>query len=227
MIESKKCVLIVDDEIKMTKALKDFFKANHYFVLEANDGESALNKFYEYSNQIDVILLDVMLPKVNGFAVLEEIRSISSFIPIIMLTAKTEECDQLRGFAKGADDYITKPFSPTLLLARTEAALRRFGKQARREISIGEITIRPMERTVLLDNETLELTRREYDLLYFLVVNKSLPFTREQLLNQVWGYDFEGSLRTVDTHIRQLRAKLGKYADYIKTIHCVGYQFEV
>lgn len=227
MIDSQKCVLIIDDEVKMTRALTDFFKANNYFVLEAHDGESALSIFYEYGNQIDIILLDVMLPKVDGFSVLEEIRSASPFLPVIMLTAKTEECDQLRGFAKGADDYVTKPFSPTLLLARTEAALRRFGKQTQREISIGEIIIRPMERTVVLDSEILELTRREYDLLYFLVINKSLPFTREQLLNHVWGYDFEGSLRTVDTHIRQLRAKFGKYADYIKTIHCVGYQFEV
>lgn len=227
MIDSQKCILIVDDEIKMTRALKDFFKANNYFVLEAHDGESALNIFYEYSNQIDIILLDVMLPKIDGFAVLDEIRSFSSFVPVIMLTAKAEECDQLKGFSKGADDYVTKPFSPTLLLARAEAALRRFGKQALGEISAGEMIIKPTERVVMLANEIIDLTRREYDLLYFLVINKSLPFTREQLLDNVWGYDFEGSLRTVDTHVRQLRSKFGKYADYIKTIHCVGYQFEV
>lgn len=227
MMDSQRCILIVDDEIKMTKALKDFFEANNYFVLVAYDGESALSIFYEYNNQIDVILLDAMLPKVDGFKVLEEIRSESLFVPVIMLTAKNEECDQLIGFAKGADDYITKPFSPTILLARTEAALRRFGKQGHEEISIGEILIRPTERVVFLNNEIMELTRRQYDLLYFLVVNRSLPFTREQLLDNVWGYDFEGGLRTVDTHIRQLRTKLGKYADYIKTIYCVGYQFEV
>lgn len=227
MMGLQKCILIVDDEIKMTKALNDFFKAHNYFVLEAYDGESALSVFYEYRTQIDVILLDVMLPKIDGFAVLEEIRSTFSFVPVIMLTAKSEECDQLRGFSKGADDYVAKPFSPTLLLARIEAILRRFGKQSLGEISIGEMVIKPAERIVLLANEIIELTRREYDLLYFLVINNSLPFTREQLLDHVWGYDFEGGLRTVDTHVRQLRAKLGKYADYIKTIHCVGYQFEV
>ena len=227
MIDNKRCILIADDEPKMVRALRDFFKANGFSVLEAKNGIEAFDVFCAHTNEIDIILLDVMMPEQDGLTTLKEIRGASSLIPVILLTAKGEEYDQLSGFSSGADDYITKPFSPSLLMARVEAVLRRFGKDAQKDIVAGELTVNAMTRTVYLSGKELDLTRREYDLLYYLIVNRSLTFSREQLLNNVWGYDYEGGYRTVDTHIRQLRNKLGACADYIKTVHCVGYQFEV
>ena len=227
MIDNKRCILIADDEPKMVRALRDFFKANGFCVLEAKNGIEAFEVFCAHTNEIDIILLDVMMPEQDGLTTLKEIREASSLIPVILLTAKGEEYDQLSGFSSGADDYITKPFSPSLLMARVEAVLRRFGKDAQKDIVAGELTVNAMTRTVYLSGKELDLTRREYDLLYYLIVNRSLTFSRKQLLNNVWGYDFEGGYRTVDTHIRQLRNKLGECADYIKTVHCVGYQFEV
>ncbi len=195
--------------------------------MEAKDGIEALDVFCENSNIIDMILLDVMMPRQDGLTTLKQIRESSSLTPVILLTAKGEEYDQLSGFFCGADDYITKPFSPSLLMARVEAVLRRFGKDTQNDIVAGLLSINATTRTVYLSGKELELTRREYDLLYYLMVNRKLTFSREQLLNNVWGYDFEGGNRTVDAHIRQLRNKLGNCADYIKTVHCVGYQFEV
>ena len=227
MIDNKRCILIADDEPKMVRALRDFFRANGFCVLEAKNGIEAFDVFCSHTNEIDIILLDVMMPERDGLTTLKDIREASSLIPVILLTAKGEEYDQLSGFSSGADDYITKPFSPSLLMARVEAVLRRFGKDAQKDIVAGELTVNAMTRTVYLSGKELDLTRREYDLLYYLIVNRSLTFSREQLLNNVWGYDFEGGYRTVDTHIRQLRNKLGECADYIKTVHCVGYQFEV
>ena len=227
MKNNKKCILIADDEIKMIRALKDFFMAHNYTVFESYDGAETLDVFYENSMYIDVILLDIMMPVKDGLTVLKEIRDKYPLVPIILLTAKGEEYDQLSGFATGADDYVTKPFSPSLLLARVEAALRRFWKTTQTDLTIGKLMINTANRTVLLDGNPLSLTRREYDLLYFFAMNRSLVLSREQLLDNVWGNDFEGGYRTVDTHIRQLRTKLGKYADYIRTIQCVGYQFEV
>ncbi len=227
MIDNKRCILIADDEPKMVRALRDFFRANGFYVLEAKNGIEAFDVFCAHTNEIDIILLDVMMPEQDGLTTLKEIRGASSLIPVILLTAKGEEYDQLSGFSSGADDYITKPFSPSLLMARVEAVLRRFGKDAQKDIVAGELTVNAMTRTVYLSGKELDLTRREYDLLYYLIVNRSLTFSREQLLNNVWGYDFEGGYRTVDTHIRQLRNKLGECADYIRTVHCVGYQFEV
>lgn len=227
MIENKRCILIADDESKMIRALRDFFNANGFCVLKAENGMDAFDLFLEHANEIDIILLDVMMPKQDGLATLKAIRDTSSLIPVILLTAKGEEYDQLAGFSVGADDYVTKPFSPSLLMARVEAVLRRFGKGSQNDIVAGQLFINATNRTAYLSGKELDLTRREYDLLYYLVINRSLTFSREQLLNNVWGYDFEGGYRTVDTHIRQLRSKLGRYADYIKTIHCVGYQFEV
>lgn len=224
---NKRCILIADDEPKMVRALRDFFRANGLCVQEAKDGLEAMDVFCENSANIDVILLDVMMPRQDGLTTLREMRDASSLTPVILLTAKGEEYDQLSGFYYGADDYITKPFSPSLLMARVEAVLRRFGKDSQNDITAGVLSVSALNRTVFLSGKELELTRREYDLLYYLIVNRSLTFSREQLLNSVWGYDFEGGLRTVDTHIRQLRSKLGKYADYIKTVHCIGYQFEV
>lgn len=226
IIDNKRCILIADDEPKMVRALRDFFRANGFCVLEAKNGIEAFDVFCAHTNEIDIILLDVMMPEQDGLTTLREIREASSLIPAILLTAKGEEYDQLSGFSSGADDYITKPFSPSLLMARVEAVLRRFGKDGQKDIVAGEITVNSMTRTVCLSGKELDLTRREYDLLYYLIVNRSLSFSREQLLNNVWGYGFDGGYRTVDTHIRQLRNKLGVCADYIKTVHCVGYQFE-
>jgi len=227
MKNNKRCMLIADDEPKMVKALKDYFKANGFIVLEAYNGGEALDVYYDNAMDIDILLIDIMMPVKDGMAVLKEIRENSSFVPVILISAKGEVYDQLSGFSTGADDYVTKPFSPALLLARVEAVLKRYGKTSQPDIMLGDLAINTVNHTVILEGEILGLTRREYDLLYFFVTNRSMVFSREQLLYNVWGYDFDGGNRTVDTHIRQLRTKLGKYADCIRTIHCVGYQFEV
>ncbi|MCD7722971.1 MAG: response regulator transcription factor [Clostridiales bacterium] len=226
MVGNKRCILIADDERKMVYALKDFFKANRFYVIEAYDGDDAVEKYWENSTEIDLVLLDVMMPGKDGFEVLRELRENASLVPVIMLTARGAEYDQINGLNSGADDYIQKPFSPTVLLARVEAVLRRFGKAGENEIVAGDITINAVRRSVYVKGEEIELTRREYDLLMFFLNNQSITFTRDQILNNVWGYDFEGGERTVDTHIKQLRIKLKSTADYIRTIHCVGYRFE-
>lgn len=227
MLDNEFCVLVVDDEVRMTKALKDFFKAKKFHVLSANNGEEALDLYYSNNEIIDIILLDVMMPVLDGYAVLEELRLNNDNIPIIMLTAKSEEVDQLQGFKYGADDYVTKPFSPLLLLARVESVLKRVNKNFDKEISIEGINVNLNNYEVCVNDVKLELTRREFDLLYYLLVNKNIALSREKILNGVWGYDFEGDLRTVDTHIKQLRIKLAEKAVLIKTIHRVGYIFEV
>ncbi|MFI3212717.1 MAG: response regulator transcription factor [Eubacteriales bacterium] len=227
MFGEKRCIFIVDDEIRMVRALKDFLKANGFHVLEAHNGEDALEIYYQYSTQIDLMLLDVMMPIMNGFEVLDELRANGSLTPIIMVTARGEEYDQVKGLKSGADDYITKPFSPTLLLARVETVLRRLGKNNESEIVAGEIILNTVKRSIVVKGEAIELTNREFELIHFFMLNQSLIFTREQILNSVWGYEFEGDSRTVDTHVKQLRIKLGDKASYIKTVHRVGYKFEV
>lgn len=179
MMENKRCILIADDEPKMIRALRDFFKASGFCVLEAKNGVEAFDLFCENMNKIDIILLDVMMSVQDGLTTLKEIRDASSLIPVILLTAKGEEYDQLSGFSNGADDYITKPFSPSLLMARVEAVLRRFGKDSQKDIVADEISISAANRIVFLSGKELELTRREYDLLYYLVINRSLTFSRE------------------------------------------------
>lgn len=226
MFNDKRCVLIVDDDIKILRALKDFLNSDNFYVLEATDGRMALDVFYENNTKIDMILLDVMMPSIDGFEVLKEIRE-SSSVPVIMLTAKGEEYDQLNGFNKGADDYIPKPFSPSLLLARMEAVFKRIGKSESNDLTAGGISINILKRNVTVDEIPITLTPKEFDLLYYFLSNQDLTVSREQILNSVWGYEFEGDLRTVDTHVKQLRTKLGDYARYIKTIHRVGYKFEV
>lgn len=227
MVENKRCILIVDDEIRMVRGLKDFLNANQFYVLEAYDGEAALAVYYNYNTQIDLILLDVMLPKVDGFEVLADLRNNGSMVPVIMLTAKGEEYDQLNGYRQGADDYMVKPFSPSLLLAHIEAILKRMGKDGNDVIIEAGITLYPLKRSCLVDRKSIELTKREFDLLYYLMLNKSMTFTREQILNNVWGYDFFGEIRTIDTHIKQLRIKLKEKAYLIQTVHKVGYRFEL
>ncbi|MHC1748543.1 MAG: response regulator transcription factor [Cellulosilyticaceae bacterium] len=218
-------ILIAEDEMRIRRMLSDFFKSNGYAVLEAQDGQEALDIFYRQMSKIDLILLDVMMPYKNGFDVLKEIRE-ASLVPVIMLTAKSEEYDQLNGFKKGADDYIAKPFSPTLLLARVEAVLKRTGKNKDAPIIVGSIMIDYRKQVVECEGCALDLTPKEYDLLSYLVQNQEIVVSRESILNQVWNYDYIGDVRTVDTHIKQLRAKLGKKGQYIKTVHGRGYRFE-
>jgi DNA-binding response OmpR family regulator len=224
MYNNKLCILVADDEVRIIKALKDFFSANGFHVLEATDGGKATDVFYEHNTVIDLILLDIMMPVMDGYAVLKEIRE-TSLTPIIMLTAKGEEYDQIKGFQYGADDYITKPFSPSLLLARVEAVLKRSGKSASDDIVAGNLRMNILKRSVIIDGAQVDMTPKEFDLLHYLILNKSMALSREQILNAVWGYDFEGDDRTVDTHIKQLRGKMGESAGLIRTVHKVGYQF--
>ena len=224
MIDGKRCVLIADDDTRILKGLKDFLVSKDFSVFEAADGRKALDVFCDNNTKIDLILLDVMMPRMDGFSVLQEIRDYS-FVPVIMLTAKGEEYDQLNGFRKGADDYIPKPFSPSLLIARMEAVFRRVGKNETNDLRAGGIRLNTLRRTVTVDDAPVELTPREFDLLYYFLLNQGITVSREQILDTVWGYDFEGDARTVDTHVKQLRIKMNNYGDYIKTIHKVGYKF--
>ena len=226
MFGEKRCVLIVDDDTKILRSLKDFLVSNTFSVLEATGGKKALDIFYDNNTKIDIILLDVMMPVMDGFSVLKEIRQ-TSLVPVILLTAKGEEYDQLHGFRQGADDYIPKPFSPSLLLARMEAVFRRVGKNESNELSAGGIRLNTLKRLASVDNIVLELTPKEFDLLCYFLLNQGLTVSREQILDAVWGYDYDGDIRTVDTHIKQLRIKTGNYAHYIKTLHKIGYKFEV
>lgn len=226
MFESKKCILIVDDDMRMRKAVGDFLIGKGYHVIEAENGVIALEKFYQNNNVIDLILLDIMMPKMNGFSVLNDLRE-NSLVPIIMLSARGSENDQLSGFTQGADDYITKPFSPALLTARIESLLRRVGKYSHKSISVGELNVDTVKKRVEISGEELVLTQKEYDLLLYFLINQGIPLTRGQILNSVWSYDYFGDGRTVDTHVKQLRAKLTPQCDFIKTVRGMGYKFEV
>ncbi len=226
MMLGKRCILIVDDEAKIVRALKDFLTLKGFAVRTAGDGVQALEEYYANNTEIDLILLDVMMPLRDGFAVLTELRQSGAAVPVIMLTAKGQEYDQLRGFENGADDYVQKPFSLSLLHARIEAVLKRAGKADQPEIIKGDLKLNAMERTVYESGNLVELTKREFDLLQFFLLNTARVFTREQLLNSVWGYDFFGDIRTVDTHVKQLRIKLKESGLYLKTVHRIGYKFE-
>lgn len=218
-------VLVVDDESRMRKLVRDFLVKQDYEVVEAEDGEEALNKFYEQKD-IALVILDVMMPKINGWDVCREIRE-NSKVPIIMLTAKGEESDELQGFSIGADEYISKPFSPKILVARVEAILRRTGKSEEEVIEIGGISIDKLGHQVLVDGRELELSYKEFELLTYFIENKGIALSREKILNHVWNYDYFGDARTIDTHVKKLRNKLGGKGDYIKTIWGMGYKFEV
>ena len=218
-------ILVVDDESRMRKLVKDFLVKRDFEVVEASDGEEAIEMFYS-NKDIALIILDVMMPKMNGYQVLKEIR-MSSKIPVIMLTAKSTEYDELQGFDKGADEYITKPFSPKILVARVEALLRRSNiLEADDKLEIGGIQIDKSAHTVTIDGEPIELSFKEFELLQYFMENKSIALSREKILNNVWNYDYFGDARTIDTHVKKLRAKLSEDADYIKTIWGVGYKFE-
>lgn len=219
-------ILIVDDESRMRKLIKDFLIKKEYNILEAVDGEDALNVFNENQEKINLILLDVMMPKLDGWSVLRQIRQMSS-VPIIMLTARGEEQDELFGFELGVDEYIAKPFSPKILVARVEALLKRTTKKTNNIKEIGGIEIDSDGRTVKVDSKAIELSLREYELLKYLIDNNGIALSRDKILNNVWNYDFYGDSRTIDSHVKKLRHKLGKKGRYIQTMRGVGYKFEV
>ena len=219
-------ILVVDDETRMRKLVKDFLTKEGYTVLEAEDGEEAMDIFYEDKN-ISLIILDVMMPKMDGWAVLREIREYSE-VPVIMLTARTAEQDELLGFELGVDEYISKPFSPKILVARVEAILRRTSDIEKDNfISAGGIVIDKSAHVVRIDDTPVELSFKEFELLTYFVENKGIALSREKILNNVWNYDYFGDARTIDTHVKKLRSKLGDKGDYIKTIWGMGYKFEV
>lgn len=219
-------ILIVDDEERMRKLIKDFLRQKDYKTLEAADGEEALNIFNEYGSKIKLILLDVMMPKLDGWSVLRQIRQ-KSKVPIVMLTARAEEQDELFGFELGVDEYISKPFSPKILVARVEAILKRALINTKEIKNYGGIEVDGKGRRVLVDGKEIELSLREYELLVYLVENQGIALSRDKILNNVWNYDYYGDSRTIDSHVKKIRHKLGKKGKYIETIRGIGYKFEV
>ena len=219
-------ILIVDDEARMRKLIKDFLTKSNYKTIEAEDGEKAIDVFYENQNKIKLILLDVMMPKVDGWTVLREIRK-NSNVPVIMLTARGEEQDELFGFELGVDEYISKPFSPKILVARIEAILKRTNGDKKQVRDYNGIVIDEAGRTVTVDGKPIELSLREYELLKYLLDNEKVALSRDKILNNVWNYDYYGDSRTIDSHIKKIRHKLGKKGKYIETIRGIGYKFEV
>ena len=219
-------ILVVDDESRMRKLVKDFLQKNNYEVVEAADGSEALDIFFE-QNDIALIILDVMMPKMDGWQVCREIRNYSK-VPIIMLTAKGDEKDELQGFDLGVDEYISKPFSPKILVARVEAILRRSGRTASGDVmEAGGIHLDKAAHMVTIDSQNVDLSYKEFELLTYFMENKGIALSREKILNNVWNYDYFGDARTIDTHVKKLRSKLGPKGDMIKTIWGMGYKFEV
>ena len=219
-------ILVVDDESRMRKLVKDFLQREGFEVLEAGDGSEALDIFFS-DKDIVLIILDVMMPKMDGWQVCREIR-MHSKVPIIMLTARSEERDELQGFDLGVDEYISKPFSPKILVARVEAILRRTqGSGNTDEISAGGIVVDKAAHTVMSDGSPVDLSFKEFELLTYFIENQGIALSREKILNNVWNYDYFGDARTIDTHVKKLRSKLGDKGEYIKTIWGMGYKFEV
>ena len=219
-------ILVVDDESRMRKLVKDFLEREGFEVLEAGDGMEAMEIFYE-EKEIALIILDVMMPKMDGWQVCREVRQ-SSKVPIIMLTARSEERDELQGFELGIDEYISKPFSPKILVARVEAVLRRtHGIDASSVMNAGGIEIDKSAHMVKIDGKEIDLSFKEFELLTYFVENQGIALSREKILNNVWNYDYFGDARTIDTHVKKLRNKLGDKGNYIKTIWGMGYKFEV
>ena len=219
-------ILVVDDEARMRKIIKDFLTAKDYIVYEASNGEEALDVMYR-DNKIDLVILDVMMPKMDGWETCREIRKFSK-VPIIMLTAKSEESDELLGYDLGIDEYITKPFSPKILVARIDAILRRANKLDAEDIlEAGDLKVNKTSHVVTVKGETMELSFKEFELLCYFMENKGIALSREKILNSVWNYDYFGDARTIDTHVKKIRSKLGDCGEYIKTIWGMGYKFEV
>ena len=219
-------ILIVDDESRMRKLISDFLEREGYKTIEASDGVEAMERFYE-DKDISLIILDVMMPRMDGWEVCKEVRQ-NSKIPIMMLTARAEEQNELKGFELGVDEYIAKPFSPKILVARVGALLKR-AKHAVEEVSVnaGGIEIDKVAHLVTIDGEVLDLSVKEFELLAYFVENQKIALSREKILNNVWNYDYFGDARTIDTHVKKLRSKLGDKGNYIKTIWGMGYKFEV
>ena len=222
---NKKRILVVDDEARMRKLVKDFLVKNNMDVVEAADGEEAITIFFQEKN-FDLVILDVMMPKMDGWEVLKTIREYSQ-VPVIMLTAKGEEQDEMQGFAAGADDYVTKPFSPKLLVARIEAILRRNSSATSEVMHAGKIELDKSAHSVLVDGKEIDLSYKEFELLAYFIENQGIALSREKILNHVWNYDYFGDARTIDTHVKKLRSKLGDCQNYIHTIWGMGYKFEV
>ncbi len=218
-------ILVVDDESRMRKLVKDFLTRSNYDVIEAADGEEAIDCFFADKN-IDLILLDIMMPKLDGWQVCREIRQFSK-VPIIMLTAKSDERDELLGFELGVDEYISKPFSPKILVARVEAIIRRTNVVETQLIDIGGIILNQAAHEVKIDEVTIDLSYKEFELLTYFIKNQGVALSRENILNNVWNYDYFGDARTIDTHVKKLRSKMGEKGNYIKTIWGMGYKFEV
>ncbi len=218
-------VLVVDDEYRIRRLVSDFLKREDYRVIEAADGEEAMDILFESKQKIDLVILDVMMPKYDGWYVLERIRDFMS-IPVIMLTARSEEYDQLKGFKLGADDYVTKPFSPSVLMARINKLLKR-DKKVHEEVVFGVVRMDLAAREVFVEDTKVSLTPKEYELLKYFIDNKGIALSRDKILNAVWNYDYFGDLRTVDTHIKQLRAKLGKFGFYVSTVRSIGYRLDL
>lgn len=223
---SKLKILVVDDESRMRKLVKDFLVKQNYEVLEAGDGSEALDIFFE-DKDIALIILDVMMPKMDGWHVCREIRNYSK-VPIIMLTARTDEQDELQGFQLGVDEYIAKPFSPKILVARVEAILRRTGQTLEEDnLEYGGISIDKAAHVVTVDGKPIDLSFKEFELLTYFMENKGIALSREKILNSVWNYDYFGDARTIDTHVKKLRSKMGDKGDLIKTVWGMGYKFEI
>ena len=218
-------ILVVDDESRMRKLVRDFLQREGYSVLEAGDGMEAMDIFYEH--KIDLVILDVMMPKMDGWQTCREIRR-DSTVPIIMLTARSEERDELQGFELGVDEYISKPFSPKILVARVGALLKRiYGTDAEEKIEAGGIELDKAAHQVRVDGKSIDLSYKEFELLTYFLENQGIALSREKILNNVWNYDYFGDARTIDTHVKKLRSKLGDKGNYIKTIWGMGYKFEV
>ena len=222
----KEKILIVDDESRMRKLIRDFLEREGYKIIEAADGVEALERFYE-DKEISLIILDVMMPRMDGWQVCKEVRQ-NSKVPIVMLTARAEEQNELKGFELGVDEYISKPFSPKILVARVGALLKR-AKHAVEEATVnaGGIEIDKAAHLVKIDGENIDLSVKEFELLTYFVENQKIALSREKILNNVWNYDYFGDARTIDTHVKKLRSKMGEKGNYIKTIWGMGYKFEV
>ena len=215
-------LLIVDDEELIRNVVKEYAKSEGYYIDEAANGEEAINKVLDHD--YDIIIMDIMMPKIDGYAAIKEIKKVKD-IPVIMLSARTEELDKLNGFDIGIDDYVTKPFSPKELMARIKALTKR--SKGEDIVNIDSIIVNKLTREVSIDGKTVELTHTQFELLYLFLTNLNIALSRETIINNIWGYDYEADDRTIDAHIKFLRSKLGKYRDNIKTIRKVGYKFEL
>ncbi|MBF0926428.1 MAG: response regulator transcription factor [Clostridiales bacterium] len=221
-----KMILIVDDESRIRKLIKDFIEQEEYSVIEAADGEEAVEQFEANINKIKLVILDVMMPKQDGWSALRRIRQISN-VPVIMLTARSEEQDELFGYELGVDEYVSKPFSPKILIAKIKAILQRTSPKEVEKKNYDGIEIDTEGRNITVDGKQIELSLREYELLKYLLDNENIALSRDKILNNVWNYDYYGDSRTIDSHIKKIRHKLGKKGKYIKTMRGVGYKFEI